>query len=70
MNKLLFGLATAGAVVAMPAVARDGQVYVGLEGGVVSPEDFNFRLQGPDSLVFPNSSGNAPTIAAQPADTG
>ena len=39
MRKLLLATTTALAVVATPAVARDGSAYAGIEGGVMFPRD-------------------------------
>src|SRR5688572_497765 len=53
MRKVALGIATATAVVASPAVARDGQWYAGPEFGVIFPEDsvYEDRLTGREILV-------------------
>lgn len=44
MRKLAVGLALASTALASPAVARDGQWYVGLEGGAMLLEDSDFDI--------------------------
>jgi hypothetical protein len=39
MRKYLLAATAAAAVMATPAMARDGSVYVGIEGGVLFPKD-------------------------------
>ena len=53
MRKLAFGIATATAIVATPAVARDQQWYAGPELGVIFPEDTDYerRLTGEQIFV-------------------
>ncbi|WP_338503720.1 outer membrane beta-barrel protein [Sphingomonas kaistensis] len=61
----LFLLATASLAVAAPAVARDGQPYIGLEGGILFP-----RNQSGDILVDYTTTQSPATPAAPvgPAD--
>lgn len=61
----LFLLATASLVVAAPAYARDGQVYIGIEGGILFP-----RNQSGDVLVDYTTTQTPGTPAAPggPAD--
>ncbi|MCL6252318.1 outer membrane beta-barrel protein, partial [Altererythrobacter sp. KTW20L] len=46
MRRLALILSTAAAVIATPAIARDGQTYFGIEGGVVLPNDIQFDVTG------------------------
>ena len=48
MRKVTLGLALASTAIAVPASARDGQWYVGLEGGVALAEDQEFEVNGVD----------------------
>ena len=57
MKKLLVGLAAGTAVIATPALARDGSWYAGLEAGVLLPEDTEFRFQGPESATTDQKMG-------------
>jgi opacity protein-like surface antigen len=45
--------AVAAAALATPALARDGTPYVGIEGGIVLPEDFKAKLDIDPALVRP-----------------
>ena len=53
MRKIALGIATATAIVASPAVARDDQWYAGPELGVIWPEDSDYevRLTGQEIFV-------------------
>jgi len=67
MRKLILAAsATAAIVAASPAVARDGQPYLGIEGGLLFPKD-----QNADILVDYTTTQTpaAPLAAAGPADT-
>ncbi len=44
MRKVALGIATATAVLASPALARDGSMYAGIEAGVDIPEDIDFDV--------------------------
>ena len=46
MRKLAIGLALASTALASPALARDGQWYVGVEGGAMLVEDLNLDFPG------------------------
>lgn len=50
MRKVTLGLALASTALAAPAVARDGQWYVGLEGGVALAEDQDVEVGGIDDF--------------------
>ena len=56
MRSLLLATAAAAALAATPAVAKNGSPYVGIEGGILFPE--NQRLEGAitldDTTNFPN----------------
>ena len=56
MRKYLLA-AVAAAAIATPAVARDGAGYVGLEGGIMFPEDWDlegeFIFTDPELTDFP-----------------
>ena len=58
MRKLLLATAAAAAITATPAAAKDGSPYVGVEGGILFPE--NQKLEGAvtltDTTNFPNVS--------------
>jgi len=41
MRKLAIGIALASTMLATPAVARDGSLYAGIEGGLMLVEDLN-----------------------------
>ncbi|MCL6251854.1 porin family protein, partial [Altererythrobacter sp. KTW20L] len=59
MRKCATGLLLATSILAAPAMARDGQVYLGIEGGVVRADDITFAVTG------------APlTVTAEPKDIG
>src|SRR5687767_9708592 len=49
MRKYLL-LATAAAMIATPAVARDGSGYVGLEGGFLMDADLEVDVDGTDGV--------------------
>ena len=51
MRKIAIWLATAAAVIAMPAVARDGAVYVGGELGPMMANDADIDVNGVDNAV-------------------
>jgi len=51
MRKLAIGLALASTALASPALARDGQWYVGVEGGAMIVEDNDFTVDGTDNGV-------------------
>ena len=40
MRKLAIGIALASTMLATPAIARDGSLYAGIEGGLMLVEDF------------------------------
>ena len=61
MRKYLLAATAAAAVVATPAMARDGSVYVGIEGGVLFPKDN-------DADVFADFT-TTPGTPTGPADT-
>ena len=44
MRKLVIGLALASTALTTPAFARDGQWYVGVEGGAMIVEDIEFDV--------------------------
>ena len=46
MRKLAIGLALASTALASPALARDGQWYVGVEGGAMLVEDITSDVGG------------------------
>ncbi len=65
MRKYLLAATAAAAVVSTPAMARDGSVYVGIEGGILFPKDN-------DADAFADfTTTQVPTtpLAAAPADT-
>ena len=65
MRKLIFGIAGASVALASPALARDNSFYVGVEGGMIFPDNFNYRLDGPPELVFPDGiDGERPRVFA------
>ena len=51
MRKLAIGLALASTALASPALARDGQWYVGVEGGAMLAEDFDLAVNGVENSV-------------------
>jgi opacity protein-like surface antigen len=51
--------AVAAAALATPALARDGSPYIGIEGGIVQPQDFDLKVTTNDPLI---RSGNGFTI--------
>ena len=51
MRNLVFGLAMASTALTSPALARDGQWYVELDGGVVLVEDMDFDVGAIDNGV-------------------
>src|SRR4029078_13382378 len=54
MRKLVFGLATATAVIATPAAARDGAWYVGGDFGAMIVEDTAVDLAGVNDAIALN----------------
>ena len=46
MRKLALGLATAAVALAGPAAARDGATYLGFEGGLMFPQNFDYEVDG------------------------
>ena len=46
MRKLVIGLAMASTALATPALARDNQWYVELDGGVMILEDMDYKVTG------------------------
>ena len=72
MRKLLLATTAAFALAATPAAARDGSFYIGVEGGVMFPQDQDADLvvdyTTTNATVPPG--GVLPTgIPAGPADT-
>ncbi|MEE9432797.1 MAG: OmpA family protein [Sphingorhabdus sp.] len=58
MRKLAIGLALASTALATPALARDGQWYVGVEGGAMLLEDFDLGVNGgSNDIVLENQIG-------------
>jgi OmpA-OmpF porin, OOP family len=64
MRKIAVGLLTAAAVVATPAMAREGAVYVGAEFGASKANDADFDVNGVEDVVsldynfdFPDEAG-------------
>jgi opacity protein-like surface antigen len=53
MRKILLA-AVAAAALATPALARDGTPYVGIEGGIVLPEDLNMDVTSSSTLIRPD----------------
>mgnify|MGYP000014474946 CR=1 FL=1 len=51
MRKLAIGLALASTALASPALARDGQWYVGVEGGAMIVEDGDLDIAGSTQVV-------------------
>ena len=66
MRKYLLAATAVAAVVATPAMARDGSVYAGIEGGVLFPKD-----QDADVFVDYMTTQTIATnpLVAGPADT-
>lgn len=58
MRKLAIGLALASTALASPSMARDGQWYVGVDGGAMLVEDLKFDI------------GPVPLVATADTDTG
>ncbi len=58
MRKLAIGLALASTALASPSMARDGQWYVGVDGGVMLVEDLDLNI------------GPAPIQGTAQTDTG
>ena len=50
MRKLAIGIALASTMLATPAVARDGSLYAGIEGGLMLVEDFNLDFEDDDGI--------------------
>lgn len=44
MRKLAIGLALASTALATPSMARDGQWYVGVDGGAMLVEDLDYNI--------------------------
>ena len=44
MRKLAIGLALASTALATPSMARDGQWYVGVDGGAMVVEDLKYKI--------------------------
>src|SRR3990170_5244135 len=68
MRKLAIGMALASTMLATPAVARDGSLYAGIEGGLMLVEDFNLDYEDdgttvddpseiPDALIVSHKTG-------------
>ena len=55
MKRIFVALATSTALIATPAVARDNSWYAGLEGGVLFPDDADFRIGTSDQPVVVES---------------
>jgi opacity protein-like surface antigen len=53
MRKILLA-AVAAAALATPALARDGTPYVGIEGGIVLPEDLKMDVTSSSTLIRPD----------------
>ena len=62
MRKLL--LASAALAIATPAAARDGQPYVGLEGGVLFPQHMNGVFTTTFTQTAQNPAPGSTAIAA------
>ena len=54
MRKLAIGLALASTALASPALARDGQWYVGVEGGAMLVEDLDLDTVGANNAIIQN----------------
>ena len=54
MRKLAIGLALASTALATPALARDGQWYVGVEGGVMLADDMDYDTGGTNNAILQN----------------
>ncbi len=65
MRKYLLAATAAAAVVATPAMARDGSVYVGIEGGILFPKDNDADV----FADFTTTQTPATPLAAVPLDT-
>jgi opacity protein-like surface antigen len=65
MRKYLLAATAAAAVMASPAMARDGSVYVGIEGGVLFPKDNDADV----FADFTTTQVPGSPVAAAPADT-
>ena len=72
MRKYLLATAAAAAVIATPAAARDGSLYLGIEGGVMFPRDNDSDLDvnfTTTNDTVPGGGVLPPGIPAGPADT-
>ena len=61
MRKLAIGIALASTMLATPAVARDGSLYAGIEGGLMLVEDLK-RTQGPLAQDSDGAGSSFPPI--------
>ncbi|MXO94533.1 OmpA family protein [Erythrobacter arachoides] len=58
MRTVVFSLGVAAAALAAPAMARDGEVYLGADVGVVFPDDFDTDIDGAlDAATTENREG-------------
>lgn len=55
MRAKILALATAAAVISTPAMARDGQPYIGVEGGITMPNDNQIAVDGVEDRIFINN---------------
>ena len=51
MRKLAISLALASTALASPALARDDQWYVGVDGGAMIVEDLSLKIAGKDNAA-------------------
>ncbi|MGC1269372.1 MAG: outer membrane beta-barrel protein, partial [Croceibacterium sp.] len=51
MRKIALGMAVAVSAIAAPALAKDGQAYIGLDSGVVVDNSVDFRINGRDNAA-------------------
>ena len=65
MRTLTLALAAAGTMLTTPALARDGQPYLGIEAGAVFPESFDYDLEGTPALVTPGDDDGRPFVFAE-----
>ena len=68
IRKLL--LASAAVAIATPAVARDGQPYVGLEGGVLFPQNENGNLKATFTQGAQSPAAGTPAAAPGTGSVG
>ncbi|MBC7159948.1 MAG: hypothetical protein H5U21_07870, partial [Porphyrobacter sp.] len=66
MRTLTLALAAAGTMLTTPALARDGQPYLGIEAGAVFPESFDYDLEGTPALVTPGDDDGRPFVFEVP----